>query len=300
MSWTSLGRAPFEADPLDRLPVDRGSSSWHLVRSGRRIASIRHSRAASRGSTMTDTNAESEKPKGPDKASRTDPRRRPPLNLTNGWLVAALVLWLLAAYAGTVAEALPREVIYTTRDGQGIGYCQDYFREAVARGDASNYEYCSTDTVFGRRLPEGHQSHVGAIQLGSIKPADFLVAALKPDLWLTVGVGGVAMILLFVFARATGTLRGGLAVSIALSFSASCYSRQQSPLASPATCVRNSSRRFSGSLSSTSVPRPPSRRGRSHIGTGPTSRATCPTTSHRSTRRTDPLTCSGHSLQGTA
>lgn len=108
-------------------------------------------------------------------------------------------------------------MIYTTRDGQGIGYCQDYFREAVARGDASNYEYCSTDTVFGRRLPEGHQSHVGAIQLGSIKPADFL-AALKPDLWLTVGVGGVAMILLFVFARATGTLRGGLAVSIASVF----------------------------------------------------------------------------------
>jgi len=79
---------------------------------------------------MTDTNADSEKPKGPDKAARTDPRRRPPLNLTNGWLVAALVLWLLAAYAGTVAEALPRELIYTTREGQGIGYC----REAVARG----------------------------------------------------------------------------------------------------------------------------------------------------------------------
>lgn len=134
------------------------------------------------------------------------------------WFLVALALWFLASIAGTTGQMLPREALIATSDGRGVGVCGVYNPDAVAADRAKPTEWCTADEVLGARLPDGVQSFPGDIMTGEINIDHWLNVFSRPDLWLTLGVGGSAIVMLYAFAHSTGTLRAGLAAAISLVF----------------------------------------------------------------------------------
>lgn len=136
-----------------------------------------------------------------------------------GWIWGAMTLWTIASVAGSLGESLPRRVSFSTPNGAPIDICASLFPVAVEDGRARATEWCTVDSVIGPSLPTDVRRTVGSIPwTDGIDWSDFLTVLVRPDLWLTLGVGGAALLLLFGFARGTGTLRAGLAVAISTVF----------------------------------------------------------------------------------
>lgn len=135
-----------------------------------------------------------------------------------GWFLLALAFWCVASVAGTLGRSLPREALLSTKDGRGLGPCESYNWDAVSSGQAKPYDWCTVDAVIGRTLPPDVISSPGHIMMKGIGPGAWADALLRPDLWFTIGIGGVAIVLIYVFARNTGTLRAGLAAAITIVF----------------------------------------------------------------------------------
>jgi hypothetical protein len=145
-----------------------------------------------------------------------------PLSLSKAWLSLVLSLWFVAALAGTINQAAPREALVQTSDGEPVDSCFEINPELVTSGGAEATDWCTSDSLVGRgpRIPtKGVEVIPGDIRFAAY---DFLPTLLRalllPDLWLTWGVGGAALLSLFFFARATGTLRAGLAAAISVVF----------------------------------------------------------------------------------
>lgn len=134
-------------------------------------------------------------------------------------LLLGALLWLGASIAGTLGDSLPREVYFVTADDRGIDVCEFINPEAVQAGQAAPSEWCTRGEVLGESLPTDARTITGAVTLDGVSAWSLLGGTLaRPDLWLTVGVGGAALIFLYEFSRATGTVRAGLAVAISVVF----------------------------------------------------------------------------------
>lgn len=134
------------------------------------------------------------------------------------WFLGVIVLWILASFAGTLGQSLPREALFATSDGRGVGFCLNYNPDAVSSGTAEPTDYCSNDETFGAKLPKNTKSYPGKILLDATQGSDWVNVLTRPDFLLTVGLGSSAILLLYAFARGTGTLRAGLAAAISLVF----------------------------------------------------------------------------------
>lgn len=148
----------------------------------------------------------------------TSVRTEPQLELKFRWFLLVIGFWCLASIAGTVGQYLPREALLSTADGRGIGACDTYNREAVLSGEAMPQDWCTTDQVIGGTLPPDVRFSSGGLSIANISWADVLEAFIRPDLWLTVGIGGIAIVFIYIFAQGTGTLRAGLAAGISIVF----------------------------------------------------------------------------------
>lgn len=130
------------------------------------------------------------------------------------WVVVViLALWVVTVFLGTVALTLPREGSFATRDGRPLELCSNL--EGV---DAPDFYLCTLDgDVVGPPRSDDVVSQVGAQILDwETITKQFGTTIFQPQFWLAVGLGVAAVLTLFVVARATGTLRAGLATSITL------------------------------------------------------------------------------------
>jgi hypothetical protein len=133
-------------------------------------------------------------------------------------VLVALSLWVVASIAGTVGQSLPREALFTTSDGRSLGFCQTYQPDAVLSGKARATDYCTTDQIFGASQPADARSYPGRILTENLGLSDWVDVFTRPDLWLTIGLGGAAILLMYVFWKATRTLRAGLAAAVSIVF----------------------------------------------------------------------------------
>jgi hypothetical protein len=132
----------------------------------------------------------------------------------------ALALWLIAAVVGTVGDSLKtleREASFSFQ-GEPVGTCSEINPAAVERDSAVATQWCTPSSVLGPSLPSGVETYVGDIDWSNVGASDFVEALGQPELWLTLGVGGSALFIFAAFARATGTVRAGLAAAVSIVF----------------------------------------------------------------------------------
>lgn len=132
-----------------------------------------------------------------------------------GWI---MILWGFASFAGVFGQTLPREVFWSTSDGRGVGRCEAYNPAAVEKGSAAKLDWCTSDQVLGTSLPRDVQSFTGRIDATGIELGHWLEVLSRPDFWLTIALGWSALIIMYAFAKVTGTLRAGLAAAISVVF----------------------------------------------------------------------------------
>ena len=140
--------------------------------------------------------------------------------LSRPMLIVAFFLWFVASVAGTLGgslDRLPRDVSFSL-DGAPVDFCYIIRADAVEEDLSLANQWCTPDEVLGPRLPDGIDTHLGEIQWQSVSWDTFVETLGQPDLWLTVGVGGSALLFFIAFAQATGTIRAGLAASISVVF----------------------------------------------------------------------------------
>lgn len=146
------------------------------------------------------------------------PTTRP--RLSNRVMIATLFFWLVAAFFGTASLHVTREAHWTTADGAAITFCSEAAPELVEEGRAEPADWCTyDDDHLGERLPSDAKSFSGNLIFDRESlTRQYAETAVQPDFWLTVGLGGAALTTLFGFARATGTVRAGLAAAISVVF----------------------------------------------------------------------------------
>lgn len=132
-----------------------------------------------------------------------------------GWLILLLALWLVTCFMGSATSFVTRNAYFTTMDGRPIERCGNL-------GLGSNpREWCDSLTLESLgQLPEDQvQVHSSSVILsGETIGHAFGETLVRPDMWLAAGLGGTAIIAFWVFARATGTLRAGIAAGVVLVF----------------------------------------------------------------------------------
>jgi hypothetical protein len=137
------------------------------------------------------------------------------------WMLAlAMVLWAIACIAGTFGSSLmflPRDAHFTL-DGESIDFCSSINPDVVEADLSVAWYWCSADEVLGRSLPAGAETIQGRIRWSDVSWEDIANMFGQPQLWLTLGLGLTSLIFLTGFAKATGTLRAGLAAAISVVF----------------------------------------------------------------------------------
>jgi hypothetical protein len=141
--------------------------------------------------------------------------------LSYGGLAVVLVLWVVTSFFGTAALYATRSVSYVTEDGSGIERCGIVARDLVESGDADDDDWCST--VNPEKVADRLPATARAVPTALIVDRETIGATLgetlfRPDMWLAAGLGSIAICMLFIFSRVTGTLRAGLAASISVVF----------------------------------------------------------------------------------
>ena len=140
--------------------------------------------------------------------------------LSNGIMFLTLAFWVVAAFFGTAGLYVTREAFFTTKDGEPIASCSQVAPKLVEEGKALPSDWCTQGgTSLGPRLPNDAKSLSGSLIVDRrTLQTQYTETVTQPDFWLTVGLGGGSIVTLFGFARATGTLRAGLAASISVVF----------------------------------------------------------------------------------
>ena len=133
------------------------------------------------------------------------------------WMLVLIIVWFVACLAGTAGQSLPRQVFYQTAEGQSIDFCVYINPTAVAEG-TSQSDWCTADTVVGSSLPTDVKSSVGGISLHGFEASVWIDVLTRPDLWLTIGLGTAAILCLFLFTKASGTMRAGIAAAVTIVF----------------------------------------------------------------------------------
>lgn len=139
----------------------------------------------------------------------------------NWMLWLAMLLWALACVAGTFGNSLrslPSDVSFSTADGQPVNFCYLINPAAVEEDLEVANQWCTPEEVIGRTLPSDVRSYQGEVQWDEIGWGDLAGIFGQPELWLTLGLGLTALMFLTGFAKATGTLRAGLAAAISVVF----------------------------------------------------------------------------------
>ena len=90
--------------------------------------------------------------------------------------------------------------------------------DAYERDPSVGSQLCTPTKVLGSRLPNDVDVAVRDINWSTVQFTDFLGALGQPSLWLTLGVGGSALLIFGAFARLTGTQRAALAASVSIVF----------------------------------------------------------------------------------
>lgn len=140
--------------------------------------------------------------------------------VSNGVMWLTLLFWLVSAFFGTAGLYVTREAFLTTKDGETIERCEQSAPTLVEQGNAQATDYCTySGKLLGPELPTDAKSVSGnlVVDRDTLK-RQYVETLTQPDFWLTVGLGGGAIVTLFGFARATGTLRAGLAAAISVVF----------------------------------------------------------------------------------
>jgi hypothetical protein len=133
----------------------------------------------------------------------------------------AMLLWAVACVAGSIGSSLqflPHEAFYVSASGENIDFCTNINPEAVAEDANVAWYWCTHDEVLGETLPPDVESFSGGVLWDMVTADDVVTAFGQPQLWLTLGLGLIALMFLTGFAKATGTLRAGLAASISVVF----------------------------------------------------------------------------------
>ena len=128
---------------------------------------------------------------------------------------------MVTSFFGTAALYATRSVSYVLEDGSGIERCGIVAPELVTSDGADSDDWCTTgdSEKVADRLP----ATARAVPTELIVDRRTIGATLgetlfRPDMWLAAGLGSVAICMLFIFSRVTGTLRAGLAASISVVF----------------------------------------------------------------------------------
>lgn len=132
-----------------------------------------------------------------------------------GWMVLLLALWTVTCFMGSASIHTTREAFLTTSDGVGIERC--YVNDA----EADPEDWC--EALTGRNIGPLSADEIESTSGGVIFDAETIgrmagETVIRPDMWLGVGLGAMAIISIWVFARATGTFRAGIAAGVVVVF----------------------------------------------------------------------------------
>lgn len=141
--------------------------------------------------------------------------------LTGKAIFAAIPLWVIGVFFGTASTATSRRANPITSDGKLIVPCIQEARGAAANPTAAPGDWClqAEGTVIGPDLPADVSYTQGEIVLDRASFNHTLWETLsRPEFWLATSLGILALWVLFIFARNSGTLRTGIAASVTVVF----------------------------------------------------------------------------------
>lgn len=136
-------------------------------------------------------------------------------------IYAVIPLWVIGVFFGTASTATSRRSYPTTAEGKLIVQCVPEGLGAEENPPAMPGDWCvqSEGTLIGPDLPADAKFLQGDILLDIDSFYRTLWETLvRPEFWLATSLGILALWVLLIFARNSGTLRTGIAASVTVVF----------------------------------------------------------------------------------